>query len=444
MPAHDTTPADFRLIVVPEREALPAGAAATLRMLVRVQAPDAPASAAREPLHLALVLDRSGSMAGRPLEEAKRCARAMIDRLAHDDRAALVVYDDDVACIAPLASAADKTPFHAALDGLAPGGSTDLHGGWRAGAEALAGSMAGSGVHRVILLSDGNANCGVTDLETITGACRDLARRGVSTSTYGVGDEFNETLMLAMAQAGGGNAYYGETAEDLAEPFVAEFELLSQLCARGLVLRVNAPAGLPVRVRNGYDAAGAAAWKLPDLAYAAEAWALVEIDVPAGDAIAGESTTLPVTFTLQAAGQGAPVFLMAGLPALARVSAAEFAALAPDPLVATRIAELDAADVLAEVRSLVGAQRWVEAQRKVAGARQRFAGQPWARSVLDAMARLIEQRHASRSSKQALYARAAMGRRLAGRDEPAFDRQEDAPSFLRRRAQQGKGRPQPE
>jgi hypothetical protein len=72
--------------------------------------------------------------------------------------------------------------------------------------------------------------------------CRDHARRGISTSTYGLGHHFNDDLMLAMAKAGRGNAYYGQTAADLAEPFQAELALLTSLCAHGVVLESCAPS----------------------------------------------------------------------------------------------------------------------------------------------------------------------------------------------------------
>src|SRR5688572_13824884 len=212
MPDTDKEPSSLQLLVSPERAAIVAGAANTLRALVRVQAPDLPSHTSRDALHLALVVDRSGSMSGAPLEEAKRCARHVVEQLGARDRACIIAFDDEVAQLAPLTAGSDKAVLRAAIDGIDSGGSTDLHGGWRAGADELAAKLAPLGVHRVILLSDGEANAGLTDIEVIAGQCRDLTRRGVTTSTYGLGRRFNEDLMVAMSKSGRGNAYYGQTA----------------------------------------------------------------------------------------------------------------------------------------------------------------------------------------------------------------------------------------
>jgi len=122
--------------------------------------------------------------------------------------------------VAPLTPAADKLALSRRSQGSAAGGTTNLHVGWRAGADELAGQLAGDDVHRVILLSDGCANAGETDAETIAGQCKALAQRGVFHVDLRPRSRLNEALMLAMGQRRPRQTpYYGQTAADLAEPF---------------------------------------------------------------------------------------------------------------------------------------------------------------------------------------------------------------------------------
>ena len=132
------------------------------------------------------MLDRSGSMAGAPLQEAKHCACHIVDQLGDDDRAAIVAFDSEVELLAPLTAGSRRRrcgrPSTTSSRRVAPistavGGRPD----------ELAAKLAAAGIHRVVLLSDGGANEGETALEVISGQCRDLARAGVSTSTYGLG-----------------------------------------------------------------------------------------------------------------------------------------------------------------------------------------------------------------------------------------------------------------
>ncbi len=430
----------FQLILAPERAALIAGAESVVRVLARMQAPAAPRdTTAHRPLHLALVLDRSGSMNGQPLDEAKRCARNMIDSLAPDDRAAIFAFDENVQCVAPLTPAADKLALSSALASIEVGGTTNLHGGWRAGADELSQNMMGQDVHRVVLLSDGCANAGVVDLEQIALQCKTLARNGVTTSTYGLGAGFNETLMLAMAATGRGNAYYGQTAADLADPFATEFALLTNLCARGLVLKVHAPDGVGVKLRNAYEPVPGetAAWLLPDLAFAAEAWAVLEFTFPATDALklAGE-----ITVSVQAATpDSAPVFLMAAFPALVSVDAAQWNALPVDVLAERRVMELDAGDALEAMRAAVEADNWALAQSLADAAQQRFAQLEWATAILATMQRLIASKDKAFSAKEASYARRSLNVRLSSLNEGHLS-DEDAQTvrYLRRRQEQGR------
>jgi len=149
------------------RPGLIAGRENVVDVLVRVQAPDAPKTGLpeRPPLNLALVIDRVGSMSGEPLHEAKRCATLMIESLKASDRASVVAYDDTVQVFAESQPVKSKEKFKAAIAHIHDGGSTNLHGGWLKGAEQAAKHLDPAVISRVLLLSDGNANVGLTNLE---------------------------------------------------------------------------------------------------------------------------------------------------------------------------------------------------------------------------------------------------------------------------------------
>jgi hypothetical protein len=103
-----------------------------------------------------------------------------------------------------------------------------------------------------------------------------------------------------MARAGGGNHYYGDTAEDLMEPFQQELDLLANLALRQVELSVSAPDGLRVEMLNELPTVGAG-WRLPDLAWGAEAWAILRVTAPAGavPGLGDRMTVLRVSVTGQ-------------------------------------------------------------------------------------------------------------------------------------------------
>ena len=171
------------------RPALVAGRDNSVEVLIRVQAPDAPKGGLpeRPRLNLAIVIDRSGSMAGEPLHQAKRCAAFMIDSLTAADRGCVVAYDDTVQVVAESRPVTNKEHFKGAISHIHDGGSTNLHGGWLKGAEEAAKYLDPSTISRVLLLSDGNANAGLTATDQIATQCAQLADTGVTTSTYGLG-----------------------------------------------------------------------------------------------------------------------------------------------------------------------------------------------------------------------------------------------------------------
>ncbi|MEQ9399108.1 MAG: VWA domain-containing protein [Longimicrobiales bacterium] len=209
-----------------------------VRALLLLEADAAPDSD-RTPVNVSLVLDRSGSMSGVPLHAAREAAVGLVQRLAVDDVVSVVAYDDAVAVVAPPATGDAQAHLTRQIRQIGPGGCTNLSGGWLRGRDLVAESARDGGVNRVVLLTDGLANAGITDPDTLVGLCRSAAAMGITTTTVGFGSHYDEDLLRAMAEAGGGAAYYIERPDQAAGVFEEELEGLTSIAAQNARVEVR-------------------------------------------------------------------------------------------------------------------------------------------------------------------------------------------------------------
>jgi Ca-activated chloride channel family protein len=266
-----------------------------------------------------------------------------------------------------------------------------------------------------------------------------MAATGVTTSTYGLGRGFNETLMIEMARAGRGNNYYGETAADLMDPFREEFALLNALCARNTVLQAKPVNGVRVELLNEYTVLPGGGWRLPDLAYGAEAWAVLRLTAPvtAESVSPGELFTATLSYQSLTGETCAPI---SGTLALPAVSQALFGTLAEDVLVLRRLGELDAAKLQEQARSAAKRQDWAQVDMLLGEVSKLGADNPWVAGIVKELKKLASRRDDVLFQKEAAYSSNRMRGRMTAVNESA-DIDAAVPAFLRRKMAQGKAEP---
>ena len=268
-----------------DREVLPAGAPQTAVVKVTLDPPEAPRDTDRPPVNLALVLDRSGSMSGSKIEKAREAAIEAIRRLGDRDLFSIVIYDHEVETLVPAQSAKFTEAVESRIRGIQSRGNTALFGGVSQGAAEIRKHLNGDYVNRIILLSDGLANVGPSAPADLARLGAALLKEGISVTTVGVGNDFNEDLMTQLAQNSDGNHYFVEASQDLPRIFAQELGDVLSVVARKVVVEIECPGeARPVRIigREGRIRGNTVELHMNQLYGGQQKYALVELELPAG------------------------------------------------------------------------------------------------------------------------------------------------------------------
>lgn len=330
--SHHARVGPVAVTVTPQYSKLTAGQRHELHVLVELEGHGKP-SDKRVPMHLALVIDRSGSMRGGKLDSVKRAAREMVDRLGRDDRVTLISYSSDVRVHSRSVrmDREGRAFVQREISHLGSGGGTALGPALFRAIDLLEGKPAhvrhephcghrhhgrrghrcgnhGRPVHHprpapgphmdmahVLLLSDGLANEGISDPAIIAKRAASAFSHGVSVSTLGVGLDYNEDLMTRVADEGGGRYHFVKEDRQIAGVLGDELKGLKATVARNVEVQLR-PAG-DVRVgrvwgyATGRSSDGQQLIRIGQLAAGQKREVMLRLDIGSGarldDAVVG-------------------------------------------------------------------------------------------------------------------------------------------------------------
>lgn len=203
----------------------------------------------RTPVNIALVLDRSGSMRGKKMAQAKEAAIMAVNRLKADDVVSVIAYNHSVKTPLPANWLNNKKRARALISGMEADGKTALYAGVKEGLSEVGKFLSPTRVNRVILLSDGLANVGPSTPAELAELGRKAGSDGISVTTIGLGLGYNEDLMTQLAGSSDGNHAFVEKPEDLVAIFDKEFGDVLSVVAQKVEIIIRCETGFrPLRV----------------------------------------------------------------------------------------------------------------------------------------------------------------------------------------------------
>lgn len=243
---------------------MPDGEKQFIYLYVTAQAAKYPDRDRNTPLNLSLVLDRSGSMSGAKLKYAREASKVVIDHLDENDQLSIIAYDHEIEVMqSSLSISSNRTrkQLKRKIDAIYDNGSTNLGGGMLEGFNQVSKHYEEEYVNRVLLLSDGLANRGITDPNALQDTAQYFNRhQNVSLSTFGLGADFDEDLMEGLSEHGGANYYFIDKAVKVTNILLQELKILQHIVSQKEKLQVNFPQnilhleeayGLPIQEKKG-------------------------------------------------------------------------------------------------------------------------------------------------------------------------------------------------
>lgn len=242
----------------------------------------------RPKTNIAIVIDKSGSMSGDKIEKAKEAAIMAVNRLSSDDIVSVLTYSDSVNVVVPSTKVSDKAELARKISSITSNGGTALFAGVSKGGAEVKKFLDEKRINRVILLSDGQANVGPSSPALLGDLALSLAKDSIAVTTIGIGNGYNENVMVALANKGEGCHYFAKHSDDLATAFNREFGDLMSVCAKQVDVKITLNSQVNCKKSVGRQAkidGNVVTYTFPQVYSGQEKFLILELDVESSDAI---------------------------------------------------------------------------------------------------------------------------------------------------------------
>ncbi len=239
--------------VVPGRMCALANAPSREQFLIEVRGIGGAFQGGRTPLDICLVIDRSGSMEGEPLEYVKRACEYVVDFLSPDDILSIVTFEETVDVVMPPRKLLNKDLVKQHIQRIVPGNTTNLYDGLALAAQQVLSSREPGRVERLVVFTDGEPTVGIRDYSALIQHVGEIKNRGITCTFLGFGTDYNEELLAGMAKRAGGNYYFIARPEMIPEVFRTELDKLFTLAGRNLKLKLKTSRWVTLRQVYGHN-----------------------------------------------------------------------------------------------------------------------------------------------------------------------------------------------
>ena len=198
--------------------------------------------------NFALVLDRSGSMDGEKMDNVKEAIGYVVDHLSDADLVSVTIFDDQVETLIPNQAAQNREAIKAAIASVVPRGGTQISDGLKAGLAEVMKGYAKDRVNRILLLTDGQT---WDDEDACLKLAEEAGKQGIAITSIGIGNEWNEKLLLQLAERSHGNSHWIQNPIAILDAFQQEMEGMQAVSATNLKVTARMSAGVkPFKVHS--------------------------------------------------------------------------------------------------------------------------------------------------------------------------------------------------